>query len=426
MSASLSLMGQAVLGVGVFIGLPILFSENRRLIKKRLIAIGLSVQVALAIVLTQFALIQQFFHTLGRGIESIKDATLQGTSFVFGYVGGGATPFNVPNDLAAHTFVFAFQALPMIMVVSALSMLLFYWGVIPRVVQVLSKALQRTLHIGGSMGVVGAAKIFLGQIESSLLIRPYLKNFSRAEIFMVMCCGMATTSATVMALYGSILQGRVDNPIAHILIASIISVPGAITLARLLVPHEGEPTPGHLVTPYKFNNMMDAVAKGTADGLNIFLNIIAMLIVMAALVAMVNNLLGLIPLGGAPLTLQTILGLLMAPFAWLMGIPWEEALVAGKILGTKTALNEVFAFIELAGSPLSPRSALIMTYAVCGFANFSCIGITIAGLGAMAPERRDEIVSLGLRSMLIGTLTTCLSGTLMGMMAHFNPSLMGH
>lgn len=417
---------QAILGISVFVLLPVLFSENRSIIKKRHVPIGLGLQFALAFLLTQFQFIQNIFHKIGDGIMSIKEATLKGTSFVFGYLGGGNAPFEVPDTLAANKFIFAFQALPIIMVVSALSMLLFYWGVVPAIVNSIGKFLRRTLDIGGAMGVVGAAKIFFGQIESSLLIRPYLAKFSRAELFMVMCCAMATTSATVMGLYGSILLGTIPNPVSNILICSIISIPGAMTLARLLIPQEGEPTDGNMVEPYKFNNGMDAISRGTNDGLQIFLSIIAMIVVMAALVALVNNMLTVVPTpSGDPITLEYIFGIIMAPITWLMGVPWNEAYKAGNILGTKTVLNEVFAFVELSKSNLSPRSALIMTYGVCGFANLSCVGITIAGLGAMVPGRRDEIVTLGFRSMLIGTLTTCMSGAIIGLMSYLNSSLLG-
>jgi len=312
--------------------------------------------------------------------------------------------------------------------VSALSMLLFYWRVLPFIVKVSSWALQKTLRVGGALGVAAAAKVFLGNVEAPLLIRPYLKNFSRNELFTVMTCGMATTSATVMALYTTILEGTIPNPIAHILTASIISIPAAITLARLMIPHEGAHTSGNLVVPYQFSNWMDAISRGTSDGLGIFLNITAMLIVVLALVSLMNAVLGLFPdVYGESLSLQRILGVMMAPVTWLMGIPWSEAATAGKLLGTKTVLNEVVAFLDLAKTPkesLSPHSALIMTYALCGFANFSSIGIVIGGLGAMVPERREEIVSLGLKSVIAGTIATCMSGTVVGVLTQISNGMM--
>ncbi|MBX9805928.1 MAG: nucleoside:proton symporter [Alphaproteobacteria bacterium] len=418
---------QGVLGIFVFLGVAWLFSENRRGVQKRDILLGVGLQIGLAVIITQFPLIRHGFESLSKGVEALKHATQQGTQFVFGYLGGGAVPFSILPDSGASTFIFALQALPTIMVVSALSMLLFHWGVLPFIVRLFSMALQRTLRIGGALGVVAASKVFLGNLEAPLLVRPYLKNFSRCELFTVMTCGMATTAASVMALYTSILEGTVANPIAHILTASIISIPAAITLSRIMIPHEGVMTSGTLVAPYRFSNWMDAVTRGTSDGLTIFLHVMAMLIVVLALVSLLNAVLGILPnFGGEAITMQRILGYVMAPVTWLMGIPWSEAATAGKLLGTKTVLNEVVAFLELSKVPrsdLSAHSALIMTYALCGFANFSAIGIIIGGIGTMVPERRDEIVALGIKSVFAGTLATCMSGTLIGILTHLSGDL---
>jgi len=415
---------QGILGIGVFIAVAWVLSENRSGVQRRDILLGLGLQVSLAVVITQFPLIRQAFESLTKGIEILKYATQQGTQFVFGYLGGGAVPFDIVPTSGASTFIFALQALPTIMVVSAISMMLFHWQVLPIIVQLFSKALQHTLRIGGALGVVAASKVFLGNLEAPLLVRPYLKNFSRCELFTVMTCGMATTAASVMALYTSILDGTIPNPIAHILTASIISIPAAITLSRIMIPQEGAVTSGTLIEPYKFSNWMDAVSKGTADGLHIFLHVMAMLIVVLALVSLFNSILAILPtVGGEAITLQRLLGYIMAPVTWLMGIPWTEAVTAGKLLGTKTVLNEVVAFLDLSKLPrseLSAHSTLIMTYALCGFANFSAIGIVIGGMGSMVPERRDEIVALGLKSVLAGTLATCMSGTIIGILTHLN------
>lgn len=418
---------QGVLGICVFLSVAWLLSENRRAVQKRDILLGVGLQIGLAVIITQFSYIRHGFESLSKGVDALKHATQQGTQFVFGYLGGGAVPFTVVPDSGVSTFVFALQALPTIMVVSALSMLLFHWQVLPMIVRAFSKALQRTLRIGGALGVVAASKVFLGNLEAPLLVRPYLKNFSRCELFTVMTCGMATTAASVMALYTSILEGTITNPIAHILTASIISIPAAITLSRIMIPHEGAMTSGSLVAPYKFSNWMDAVSRGTSDGLTIFLHVMAMLIVVLALVSLLNTLLGILPhVGGEAITMQRLLGYVMAPITWLMGIPWAEATTAGKLLGTKTVLNEVVAFLELSKisrTELSAHSALIMTYALCGFANFSAIGIVIGGIGTMVPERREEIVALGIKSVFAGTLATCMSGTLIGILAHLSNEL---
>lgn len=419
----INVIGQGVLGVVVFLFAAWLLSENRWRVEKRVALMGLSLQVLLALLITQISVVREAFVSVSHGVEALKGATLEGTKFVFGYLGGGEVPFVLDTHSHVGTFIFALQALPMIMVVSALSMLLFHWNVLQVVVQAFSWVLHRTLKLGGALGVAAAAKVFFGNIEAPLLVRPYLKHMNRSELFTIMTCGMATTSATVMAVYSMILEHTIANPIAHILTASIISIPGAITISRLIVPQEGAPTPGKLVKPYQFTNWMDAISRGTIDGLSIVANISALLIVVLALVSLLNVVLGkFLPLYlGEALTLQTMLGVCMAPVTWLMGVPWSEALAAGKLLGTKTVLNEIIAFLDLAKLPqgaLSPHSALIMMYGLCGFANFSSLGIVIGGMGTMVPERRDEIIGLGFKSIVAGTLATCLSGTIIGLLAH--------
>lgn len=408
---------QSVFGYFVLLSIPYFLSEKRKSIHWRPVTIGISLQIILAVVVDRIKVIRWFFEQLAHGIESIKLATIKGTSFVFGYIGGGPCPFEIPSSLAGNSFVFAFQALPMIMVMSAISMLLFHWNVIPTLVRFISKGLQSTLRIGGAMGILASTKIFLGQIESALLIRPYLEKFSRSEIFMVMCCGMATTSAAVMSLYGTILESKIQDPVVHILISSIISIPLSLSLARMLIPDEELPTGGDMVKPYNFQNTMDAVSKGSQDSIPLFLGIIAMLIVTAALVAIANNFLGFLPhVNNLPITLERIFGFIASPIAWLMGIPWAEANIAGELLGVKTVLNEIFAFADLAKTNLPQKSTLIMTYALCSFANFACVAITVSGLITMAPERRGYIINLGMKSMWIGTITTCMNGTLMGIL----------
>ncbi|MBW8308215.1 MAG: nucleoside:proton symporter [Candidatus Paracaedibacteraceae bacterium] len=411
---------QGLIGIVTFLGFAWLISENRSKLELKPVLSALALQIILAFFLMRFDLIRHGFGSLSNVVETLKIATQEGTQFVFGYIGGGEIPFVMDPSSQKNTFIFALQALPMIMVVSALSMLLFYWRVMPIIVKGASWFLQRTLNIGGALGVAAGAKVFLGNIDAPLLIRPYLKDFTRSEMFAMMTCGMATTSATVMALYSFILKDTIDNPIAHILMCSIISIPAALAVARLMVPQGSNQTDGHLVMPYRFTGWMDAVSKGTSDGLNIFLNVIAMLIVALALVYIANTILGLLPsVGGNPLSLQRLFGYLFAPVTWLMGIPWHESAAAGALLGTKTVVNEVVAFSDLAALPkdtLSPRTSLIMTYALCGFANFSALGIVIGGLGAMVPDRREMIVNLSLKSLISGTIATCLSATLAGLL----------
>ena len=420
LSAPLAASLQAVFGVAVFLGFAFVLSENRAAVRWRPVLLAVGVQGFLAVLTTYVDAVRHALLFCSDGIGQLKDATAVGTSFVFGYVGGGPEPFAVVEP--KNGFVFAAQALPMVMVVSALSMLLFYWQVLPAVVRVFSWVLKRTLRIGGALGVCAAAKIFLGQTEAPLLIRPYLKDLSRSELFSVMTLGMATTSASVMVLYATVLGATVPHPLSHILTASIISVPGAIALSRLFVPQTGKDTEGDLKDPYAFRGAMEAVTTGATDGMKLLLNIVAMLVVMLALIALANSVLGTVVVAGEKLSLERILGTAMAPVAWLMGIPWAEAPVAGRLIGIKVALNEMMAFLELAKTPaqaLSPLSRLTMLYALSGFANLASVGIQIGGIGTMVPERRQEIISLGLKSMVAGTLASCMSGAIVGMLQHW-------
>jgi len=420
---NMGLVVQAVAGLGLFLFLAWLFSENRRQVKIKQALYGLAIQIILAIIVTKFSIVRSGFLWIGDGVMALKDATVAGTSFVFGYLGGGASPYQAQEG--SNSFIFAFQALPMVIVISAIAMLLFHWRILPAIVKVFSSFFQKILGIGGALGVCAAAKIFLGQTEAPLLVRPYLGKFTRSELFTVMTAGMATTSISIMVIYAMILEGTIPDPIAHILTASIISIPAAITISRILIPQVGEDTSGHMVVPYQFSGSMEAITQGTTDGMKLYINIIAMLIVFLAVVALVNSLLGLLPnIGGETISLQLILGYLLAPLAWFLGIPWEEALPAGALLGKKTILNELVAFLGLAALPkgvLSVKSGLIMTYALAGFANLSSIGIQIGGLGSMVPERKQEIISLGLKALIAGTMASCMSGAIIGILYSFGP-----
>ena len=379
---------------------------------------GIALQIVLALILLKLAWARDLFLALNRVVVTIQDATTTGTSFVFGFVGGGVVPFETTNPGA--TFVLAFQALPLVLVVSALSALLYHWRVLPLVVQGFAWALRRTMGVGGAVGCSTAANVFVGMVEAPLFVRPYLAQVSRSELFIIMTGGMATIAGTVMVLYAAFLNGVVDDPIGHLLTASILSAPAAIAIARLMIPADGEETGAGIVPTRLYDSSMDAVTTGTFDGLRLLLNIIALLIVLIALVYLANAVLGLLPeFGDEPVTLQRLLGYLMAPVAWLMGIPWAEAVSAGSLLGIKIVLNELLAYLELAAfaeESFSERSRLIMTYALCGFANFGSLGIMVGGLGAMAPDRRGEIISLGLKSIVAGTLSTCMTGAVVGIL----------
>ncbi len=407
---------QSVAGLFIFTGLAWLISEKRNAVRLKPVAIGMALQLVLALALLKAPLFKEFFLLLNKAVQALESATRDGSSFVFGYLGGGPLPFD--EKFPGASFVLALQALPLVLVISALSALLFYWGVLPLIVKGFALALRKTMGIGGAAGLGSAANIFVGMVESPLLVRPYFKQMTRSEIFILMTCGMATIAGTMMVLYSSILASVEPSALGHILTASIISAPAAIAIAMVMVPESGEATAGDMKPATQYSSSMDAITKGTIDGVTLLINIVAMLIVLVALVSLVNAILALLPhFGGEPVTLQKILGYLMAPVVFFMGIPWGEAVTAGSLMGVKTVLNEFLAYQQLASLPedaLSPGSKLIMIYALCGFANFGSLGIMIGGLGAMAPERREEIVSLGIKSIISGTLATCMTGAVVG------------
>jgi concentrative nucleoside transporter, CNT family len=410
---------QGVLGIIVFLTIAWIISEKRARVKLPTILTGVAVQFAIAGILLYVPFFKRFFVVLNNVVLVLDSATRAGTSFVFGYLGGGPPPFMLQDPGA--NFILAFQSLPLVLVIGALSSVLFYWRILPYVVRALSFALQKSLNIGGALGLGASATIFLGMVEAPLVIKPYLKNMTRSELFSLMTVGMACIAGTVMILYATVLNGVIPDPLGHILVASFIHVAAAITIARMMVPETAEETAGRLMPQRGATSSMDAIVKGTSDGLVLLLNITAMLLVMVALVQLVNVLIGFLPhIAGQPLTLQRLLGFVMSPVVWLFGIPWSQAQTAGSLMGTKTILNEFLAFLDMAKLPqgaLDDRSRLIMTYALTSFANFGSLGILIGGLGSLAPERRDEVVSLGLSAIVAGTLATCMTGAVVGIVA---------
>lgn len=394
-----------------------LFSEKRRDVRIRILLTGLGLQICLALLLLKLPGAQQAFLWLNNAVQALEESTRAGTGFVFGYLGGARLPF--VEKVPGASYILAFRGLPLVLVISALSSLLFYWRIIPVVVRGFSWVLRRTMGIGGVEGLGTAANVFVGMVESPLLVRPYLLRISRSELFTIMTSGMATIAGTVMVLYAAILSKVIPGVIGHLLIASIISAPAAVTIAKLMIPETGDPSAGEVEIPSEAHSSMDAITRGTLGGVRLLINIIAMLVVFVGLVHLLNLLLGILPdFFGRPITFQRLMGYVMAPVTWVMGIPWSEALITGELMGTKTVLNELLAYLKLASLPegtLSERSRLIIIYAMCGFANFGSLGIMIGGLGAMAKERRDEIVGLGIKSIVAGTIATCMTGALVGM-----------
>lgn len=408
---------QGAFGLLVLTAIAWLISENRRALRWRVPVAGLGLQLVIALLVLRLPQARSVFASLNDGVVALQNATEAGTSFVFGYLGGGPLPFE--ETAVGGSLVLAFRALPLIIVVSALTALLTYWRILPLIVRGFALLFERTLGVGGAVSLSAAANIFVGMVEAPLFIRDYLRELSRGELFMVMCTGMATIAGTVLLLYTTILGPVLDGAVGHLISASIISAPAAIMVAWIMVPPIGRSTSAELADPrLQAASSMDAVTQGTERGLALYLNVVAMLIVLLALVHLANALLGLLPdFSGQALSLERMLGWLMAPVVWLMGIPWSEATVAGSLMGIKTVLNELLAYLslaELSDGQLSERSVLIMTYALCGMANFGSVGIMIGGFTALIPERRQEVASLGLKSIVGGTIATCCTGAVVG------------
>lgn len=413
-------MWQGALGILVLLGVAWAISENRMGISVRLIVAGVVLQFAIALLLLRVPPVTDVLALLNRAVEAMQQAMLSGTSFVFGYLGGGPAPFEATAP--QNAFILATMGLPLILIVSALSALLFYWRVLPAIVRGFAWVLERSLGLGGAVGVAAAGNVFVGMIEAPLLIRPYLRDMNRASLFLVMTVGLATIAGNMFVLYATILSPVVADAAGTLMTASVISAPAAVAIAALMVPGDltgeavAQSDPSGAV-----GSAAEAIVNGTFAGLRLVVGVAAMLVVAIALVALANQVLGLLPdLGGAALTLQRILGWALAPVAWLIGIPWEEAALAGELMGTKIVLNELVAYVEMAALPpssLSPRSDIILTYALCGFANLGSLGIMLGGLATMVPERRAEIVALGPKALLAGTIACFMTGAVAGLIA---------
>ncbi len=413
---------QSALGLFVMPALAWSLSEDRRAARDlalwRFLAGGIILQFLLAALLLHMPWTRALFELLAVGVTALQAAADSGAQLVFGYLAGGPAPYETRAPEAS--FILAFRILPLILLLSAIVRLLYYWGVLPRVVQAAAWALQRTLGTGGPLATSAAASVLLGLVEAPLMIRPYLRDMPRGALFAMMAVSMATVAGTVLALYASILAPLVPNAAGHLIAASVINVPGALVLARLAVPDgfSDGPRSASVVLDDHPVSSMDAIVKGTLDGLQIVAAVAATLIVIVALVALVNTALSLIgTVGGETVTLQLLLGFVCIPFAFVIGIPPSETFVAGSLIGQKVVLNEFLAYLELLKVPedaLSARSRLLLTYALCGFANLGSLGILIGGLTVLCPERRAEIAALAPKALAIGFLTTLLTASVIG------------
>ena len=407
---------QSIIGISAFIGIAWLMSESRKCVSWRIIAVGLGIQFVFAVLLMNVPLIHYLLSLLAQGVGLIQDATLEGTKFVFGYIGGGELPYEETGP--GSSFIFGLQSLPVVLMVGALSALLWHWRVLVIIVKGAAFFVKKTFNVSGAVGISAAANVFMGMVESPLLVKPYIPRLTRSELFVVMVGGLSTIAGSTMVLLGTILEPVIPGAFGHLLVGSVINAPGAIMIAKVMVPGEKslDDTPVNMDSPYR--SSLDALTRGTVDAVKLLLNVIGLLIVFVAVIALANSFIAFIPTGGEALTLQRILGWFMAPFTWLMGIPWGDSQIAGSLLGTKVIVNELVAYINMTGLPedaLSQRTRFIMTYALCSFSNFGSLAIMIGGLTTMAPERTAEIVGLGLKCVVAAFVTTCLTATIIGL-----------
>ena len=407
---------QALAGFPLLLALAWGLSEDRRSIPWRTVAAGIALQIVMALVLIHVSAARDFVLLLVRAADALQAATDEGTAFLFGYLGGGKLPFAETQPGGA--FILAFKILPLVLVISAISALLFHWRILQAITAAFAALLRRTIGIDGALALAAAVHIFVGMVEAPLLVRPYLRTMQRGELFAMMTCGMAGVAGTVMVIYGAVLKPVVPDALATIIVASVVSTPAALAVAALMVPF-ARPQRGQAATLSQDEpavSSLDALVRGTAAGVGPLIGITTSLLVTIALVALVNGIIGRVAEGW---TLQALLAVPLRPVLWLIGIPWDQTVAASLLLGTKTILNEFVAYLSLAGSGgagLDAKSRLIMTYALCGFANFGSVGILVGGIAAMVPERRAEVTALGFRSLVSGTIATCLTGALAGLL----------
>ncbi len=411
---------QSLIGVFGVMAICWIVSEDRGRFPFKLAVGSLLVQGVLVALLFGLPQARGVLVALNSGVEALGGATQAGTTFVFGYLAGQAPP-PYTMDKPQAVFVFAFRVLPVILVVCALSALLWHWKILKWITRGFGMLFQKTLGLRGPPALATAATIFMGQVEGPIFIRAYLDRLTRSELFTLMAVGLACVSGSTMVAYVTILKDVLPNAGAHILTASIISAPAGVLLARIIVPADKSETVDD-VTPdddRNYDSSIDAVIRGTGDGLTVLLNVAATLIVFVAFMALLDKILTVIPpVAGEAVTVERVLGYVFAPLAFAIGVPWNEAHAAGGLLGVKLVLTEFTAFIDLSQfstGPLSPHSRMLMTYALCGFANIASVGITVSGFSVLVPTRRKEIIGLAWKALLAGFLATCLTAAIVAL-----------
>lgn len=416
---------RGIAGLAVLMGIAWGLSENRaRRPGWRWIAGALALQGVLAALIIRVPAVWAAVGLANTAVSAVEQATLKGSAYMFGYLGGAELPFALKEG-AQPPLIIAFQILPLVIVFSALAALLWHWGVLRWLVAALSLLLRRTLGVSGVVGLSGGASVFLGPVEAPLVTRAYFAQVSRSELFQIMALSMATISGAILILYATTLRDTVPDAVGHMIAASLISLPAALLIARLMVPPAAEDHATEVATEetgLRYESSVDAIVKGTMDGMQLFLSVIAVIIVVFALVALVDGMLAALPLiEGEAISLKRLLGWLLAPLMWLLGIPWGEAQAAGGLMGTKAVLNEYVAYLELAALPagtFAPRSLLIITYALCGVANLASVGLLVSTIGTLCPERRAETAGLGMKSWVAGNLATAMTGAWAGLVTY--------
>lgn len=410
---------RSIAGIVLILAFAWAFSENRKAFPWRMAIVAIALQYGFALLFFGFGQTSGEKTVLDVIVDAMQRATSEGTKFAFGYIGGAEPPYEVKNPSAG--FSFTFQALPLVIVLAAVSAVLWHWRVLQWISNGFALLFEKSLRLGGAVSLSVAGNIFLGMVESAVVIGPYLKRLTRSELFVVMVTGLSTVAGSVMLLYVFIMQKTMPSAATHLLAASIMGAPAGILLAKIMIPD----SPGDVATgrskdtpPTVYRSAVDAFAAGVEEGLKLWLSVTAMVLAAIAIVALINIILGaIIP----DLSVQRILGWIFAPLMWIMGVPWSEAVPAGSVMGAKTALNEVLGFQQLADTPaltatggISDRTRIMLTYAVCGFANFSSLGIMLAGMQSIVPERKQEIISLLFRALFCATLANVSTGAIVG------------
>ncbi len=419
---------RGIFGIGLLLLIAWSLSENRAIRPGwRWIVGALLLQGTLALLIVRVPFIWDAVGLANEAVTAIERATLVGSSYMFGYLGGAPLPFTLAEGVEPPLII-AFQILPLVIVFSALAALLWHWGVLRWMVDGLSFLLRKSLGVSGVVGLSGGANMFLGVVESPLVVRAYFARMTRAELFQVMVLAMATISGAILILYATTLRATVEDAVGHMIAASLVSLPAALLIARLMVPQGADHAPtetgplasGEEAEPgLRYESSVDAIIKGTMDGMQLFLAVIAVIIVVFALVALADQVLALLPLvDGEAISMKRLFGWAFAPLMWAIGVPWAEAQAAGGLMGTKAVLNEYVAYLELAALPegtLGPRSLLIVTYALCGVANLASVGLLVSTIGTLCPERRAEAAGLGMRSWIAGNIATAMTGAWIGL-----------